>query len=59
MKNNRQAKEKNQIESENEIQKTFFEKKLHKTIEERFKDYDGNYKPEEVDWGESVGREIW
>lgn len=29
------------------------------TIEELFADYDGDYKPEEIDWGEPAGEEIW
>lgn len=31
----------------------------HKTIQERFKDFDGTYEPIEVDWGKPVGNEIW
>lgn len=30
-----------------------------KTIEELFKDFDGEYEPENPDWGEPVGREVW
>ena len=30
-----------------------------KTIEELFAHYDGNYKPQEVDWGQPVGEEVW
>lgn len=30
-----------------------------KTIKELFADYDGVYKPQEVDWGEQVGKEVW
>ena len=30
-----------------------------KSIEQLFKDYDGDYKCEEVDWGEKVGNEEW
>jgi len=30
-----------------------------KSIEERFKGYNGNYKPTEIDWGAPVGKEIW
>lgn len=29
------------------------------TIEELFEDYTGDYKPEELDWGEPVGKEEW
>ena len=30
-----------------------------KNINELFKDYKGEYKPEEIDWGEPEGEEIW
>lgn len=30
-----------------------------KTIQELFAGYDGDYKPEEIDWGEPVGGEVW
>lgn len=30
-----------------------------KSIEELFEGYDGEYKCEEVDWGEKVGKEEW
>lgn len=30
-----------------------------KNIKELFKDYNGEYKPEEIDWGEPEGEEIW
>lgn len=30
-----------------------------KNITELFREYDGAYVVEEVDWGEPVGREIW
>lgn len=33
--------------------------KRHKTIQERFKDFDGVYEFEKVDWGSPVGKEIW
>lgn len=29
------------------------------TLEEIFKDYDGEYKAEEFDWGSPAGREVW
>ena len=29
------------------------------SLEERFKDYTGEYLPEEYDWGKPVGREVW
>ncbi len=36
-------------------------KKVNKkvTIEDLFKDYNGDYKPQEFNWGEAVGREVW
>ena len=33
--------------------------KQFKSLEERFADYKGNYKPTEMDWGKPVGNEIW
>ena len=30
-----------------------------KNIKELFKDYKGEHKPEEIDWGEPEGEEIW
>ncbi len=30
-----------------------------KTIEELFVGYDEKYTPEEIDWGEPVGKEKW
>lgn len=30
-----------------------------KDIKELFAGYNGEYVPEEIDWGEPVGREIW
>jgi antitoxin MazE len=32
---------------------------VHKTIQERFAGYTGDYKAEEIDWGKPVGDEIW
>ena len=34
-------------------------KKAYQTIQERFKDFHGDYEPIEVDWGKPVGKEIW
>lgn len=34
-------------------------KKKHKSIEELFMGYKGNYSPEDIDWGNDVGKEIW
>jgi len=33
--------------------------KKHKSIEELFAGYKGEYEPVEIDWGKPVGREIW
>ena len=33
--------------------------KTSKSIEELFKDYNGNYETSEIDWGEPKGNEIW
>ena len=30
-----------------------------KNIKELFKNYKGNYEPEEIDWGKPEGEEIW
>ncbi|MBQ2612136.1 AbrB/MazE/SpoVT family DNA-binding domain-containing protein [bacterium] len=34
-------------------------KKKHRRLEDRLKDFNGEYKFEEADWGEPVGDEIW
>ena len=34
-------------------------KAKRKNIKELFKDYNGEYKPEEIDWGKPEGEEIW
>jgi len=34
-------------------------KNSHKTIQERFKDFDDEYEPVEINWGNPVGKEIW
>ena len=31
----------------------------HKTIEELFAGFQGQYEPIEIDWGKPVGKEIW
>ena len=33
--------------------------KKRKTIQELFDGYEGDYKPQEIDWGEPAGGEIW
>ena len=35
------------------------EKRKHKSIQERFKHFSGEYEPIEIDWGDPVGEEIW
>ena len=33
--------------------------KCGKTIGELFKDYEGDYVPKEIDWGQPTGDELW
>lgn len=33
--------------------------KRRKTIQELFAGYEGDYKPQEIDWGKPEGNEIW
>lgn len=33
--------------------------KERKNIKELFENFDGEYKPTDIDWGEPVGKEIW
>lgn len=35
------------------------DKNVRKNIKELFKDYNGVYETEEIDWGEAEGNEIW
>ena len=35
------------------------EEHKRKNIKELFKNYKGNYEPEEIDWGKPEGEEIW
>ncbi len=44
---------------DNKIVIELAEPKKHKTIKELFKEYDGNYVCEEIDWGGPEGREVW
>jgi antitoxin component of MazEF toxin-antitoxin module len=39
--------------------KLYQKKKSHKSIEELFAGFQGEYEPVEIDWGEPVGKEIW
>ena len=34
-------------------------KKKYKTIQERFKGFDGVYEGSEINWGDPVGNEVW
>lgn len=34
-------------------------KLCHTTIEDLFKNYNGEYTHKEIDWGEPVGNEVW
>lgn len=34
-------------------------KRAYKTIQERFRDFNGEYESIKVDWGKPVGKEIW
>lgn len=38
---------------------TKVKEKKELTLEDIFKDYDGEYKAEEFDWGSPVGKEVW
>lgn len=38
---------------------TKVKEKKELTLEEIFKDYDGEYVAEKFDWGSPVGREVW
>ena len=38
---------------------TKVKEKKELTLEDIFKDYDGEYKTEEFDWGSPVGKEVW
>ena len=46
------------IVKENEIILRPF-KKSHKTLFERFENYNEEYTPREIDWGEEEGKEVW
>jgi len=46
-------------ENNNIIIKKLENKKKHKTLQERFKNFDGIYEFEQVDWGTPEGKEIW
>jgi len=41
------------------IRKAGRRKRAGKSLEERFKDYGGDYRPEEYDWGKPMGKEVW
>ena len=51
-----------QIEIKMQDDKIIIEKaspKNHKNIAELFEGYEGNYTPEEIDWGKPMGEEVW
>lgn len=35
------------------------EKRIHKRVEERFKDFVGEYEKIEIDWGGPIREEVW
>jgi antitoxin MazE len=47
------------VENDSLIIKKAEKRKPYKTIQERFKDFDGEYEPIEINWGTRVGEEIW
>lgn len=47
------------VENGNIIIKKAENKKQYKTIQERFKDFNGEYEPIDIDWGKAEGKELW
>lgn len=47
----------NRVDDNIVVTKVKKEKEL--TLEDIFKDYDGEYKAEEFDWGSPIGKEVW
>lgn len=41
------------------IKKATRKRRANKSLEERFKNYTGDYKCTEYDWGAPVGKEVW
>ena len=41
------------------IRKAVRKRRAKKSLEERFENYNGDYKCEEIDWGPPVGEEVW
>ena len=41
------------------IKKATRKRRAKKSLEERFKDYSGEYRYSEYDWGKPVGKEVW
>jgi len=41
------------------VTKTDRKRRAKKSLEERFKNYNGKYRCTEYDWGQPVGREVW
>ena len=38
---------------------THFKRRKVVSMDDLFKNYSGDYKPSEIDWGEPVGKELW
>ncbi|MDR1205077.1 MAG: AbrB/MazE/SpoVT family DNA-binding domain-containing protein [Peptococcaceae bacterium] len=47
------------VENNSLIMKKAEKRNPYKTIQERFKDFNGEYEPIEINWGTPVGEEIW
>jgi antitoxin MazE len=47
------------IAGDNEIVIRKAERRKHITLKKRLQGWDGVYKPDAIDWGEPVGREVW
>ena len=47
------------IENDSLIIKKKDENRTFKSIQERFENFDGEYEPVNIDWGDPVGNEIW
>jgi len=41
------------------IKKTARKRRAKKSLEERFRNYDGNHVLKEADWGKPAGKEFW
>ncbi len=47
------------VENDSIVIKKAENKKKHKTIQEHFKNFNGEYEPIDIDWGNAEGRELW